>query len=88
MRKICIGRKKVNFVKDGIRKGLEEKVTELVYIGEQNLWGHFNDGILWTRKEVHGKRGKRSRADTLWWREEENELISRKKDAHKGDVKE
>ena len=42
------------------------------------------DGISKACDEVCGKkRGKRSKGDTLWWKEEMRQAVSRNKDAHK-----
>ena len=42
VKKTCVGRRKITLLKDvKIRKQLEEKVTNLVDVGEPNLWGHF-----------------------------------------------
>ena len=35
-----------------IRKLFEEKVIELIDVGSQNLWEHFNDGVLEVCDEV------------------------------------
>ena len=85
VRKTCVERRKITLLKVvKIRKRFEEKVTKLVDVGAPNLWGHFKDGVLKACDEVGGKkRGRRSKGDTWWWKEEVKETVSTKKDAHK-----
>ena len=85
VRKTCVGRRKITLLKDvKIRKQLEEKVTNLVDIGEPNLWGLFKDRVLEACDEVCGKKmWRRSKGDTWWRNEEVKEVVSRKKEAHK-----
>ena len=74
--KTCAERRKITLLKDvKMRNLFEERVTELVDVGEPNLCLKY--GVL----KVCGKKmGRRSRGDT-WWTEEVNEAVSRKIDA-------
>ena len=47
------------------------------------MCGHFKDGVLEACDEGCGKRGGRSKGDTLWQKKEVKVAISRKNDAHK-----
>ena len=47
-----------------------------------NLWEHFKDGVLKACDEVCWKK-RRSKGDTLWWKKEVKEAVSRKIEAHK-----
>ena len=66
LRNTCVDRRKITLLKDAkIRKPFEEKVTELVDVGAQNLWGHVKNGGLKACDEVcEKKRGRRSKGDT------------------------
>ena len=47
VRKTCAKRRKITLLKDvKIRKRFYEKVTKLVDVGVQNVWGHFKGGVL------------------------------------------
>ena len=85
MRKTCAERRKITLLKDvKISMRFEEKVSKLVEVGVDNLWGHFKDGVLEACDEVCGKtRGRRSKGDKWLWNEEVKESVSIKKDAHK-----
>ena len=85
MRKTCVQRRKITFLKDvKIRKRFEEKVIKLVYVGAPNLWGHFKDVVLKVCDGVCWKKmGRRSKGDIWWWNEEMKEAVLWRKDAHK-----
>ena len=77
VKKTCAERRKIILMKDvNIMKQFEEKVIELVDVGEPNLWGHFKDRVLKACDEVCGKkRGRRSKGDTWQWNEEVKDAI-------------
>ena len=78
--KTCTERRKITLLKCEDHETIKKRVVKLFYFGAQTLWGHIMDGLLNAYDEVcGGKRGRRSKGDTWWWKEEVKEAVSRKK---------